>query len=428
MIEVIVTFFKRIVSAGLVRATDPMIKQRVVLSNSLTLATLAFTFGLMGLVIGFGLFDQLFVGFSLIIALCLVFWFNSKGWHLLASLFLVNLTCAGIMAASFLAFDSEVYADTENWLIGFIAVSVFFFDGRVLFVQFLIIFSELILAKYCKYVSMDLSLDRDFAILVSNSVVMCTGIYLSLVIVKNALQKTLENLKRTNDAKKKLLSIIAHDIKSPLSTFEALLSVGKSGIMNQEDFFKHQEELRERFAPLQETIDGVLDWSKIGADSMTANPESFDPVPEIEKIMVVYRGISESKGIRIDFVGQGVDIFMDKNHFKLIMRNLIHNALKFTLEGGAITIKMHKKHFDKLCLLTVKDTGVGMMQESIQSILKKQIVLSESGTKGEVGTGLGLNVSVELLELNHCELAITSKVGDGSTFHIKIPVPPKTTN
>lgn len=424
----VTSLVKSIAKIGIGRSDDPLVKQRAILTNSLSLATIAFIVGLIVLVIYFGMLNQLFVGFSLMAALIFVFILNHKGFFSAASLLLVNLTSLAITVASLLAYESVVYADTENWLIGFIAVSVFLFDGKMLFLQFVIIFAQMLLAKYVKYDAMNLPMGKDFVIMVSNSVVMCTGIYISLVIVKSALQKTLLNLQKTNEAKRKLLSIIAHDIRSPLSTFEALLSVGKSGIIDQEDFMKHQEELRERFKPLQETIDGVLEWSKIQSEGMVANPIEFDPAPEIRKLIVVYGGIADSKDIKFSFSSHDIQLYMDQDHFKLIMRNLIHNALKFTLEGGTIDIKIHKKNYANKCSIVVRDSGVGMMQESIDGILKKQMISSRQGTKGEVGTGLGLSVSVEIMELNNCDLSIKSKIGEGSSFTVKIPVAPNASN
>ncbi len=353
------------------------------------------------------------------LALSAVFMMNRAGRFTLASILLVNLTCGSILAASYLAYAEGIYADTENWLIGFIAVSVFLFDKRLLGFQFLIIFLEIIAAKYLKFSVLDLPINRDFAILFTNTVVMCAGMYLSLIIVKRALTRSLESLRKSNETKKKLLSIIAHDIKSPLTTFEALLSVGKIGLINQQDFIRHQEEPREKFEPLNDTINSVLGWSAVQTDDIRPSPSKFDVLDCVRKIVMAYQGFADGKNIKINVVGEAQIALMDEDHFKLIVRNILHNALKFTPQEGAVTITIQRSegHVE----LAIEDTGVGMSPDMIEDILKKRVVLSTAGTRGEKGTGLGLNVCMELLEANKCEVEITSRVGKGSAYRLVIP-------
>ncbi len=414
-----VTFLRKLVNSGVDKTQDRLKQQRAILTNSLTISTIVFILVLITMVIFFGLFNQLWVGIALMLALSSVFVMNRAGHFTLASILLVNLTSGSILIASYIAYAEGIYADTENWLIGFIAVSVFLFDRRLLAYQFSIIFLEIIAAKYLKFYLLDLPIDRDFAILFTNTVVMCAGMYLSLVIVKRALTRSLENLRKSNETKKKLLSIIAHDIKSPLTTFEALLSVGKIGLINQQDFIKHQEELRAKFEPLNDTINSVLGWSAVQTDDIRPSLSKFDLLDCVRKIVMAYQGFADGKNIKINVVGEAEMVLMDEDHFKLIVRNILHNALKFTPHEGVVNLTIQKGA--RGVELVIDDTGVGMSAEMVENILKKRVVLSTVGTRGEKGTGLGLNVCMELLKANKCEVEITSQVDKGSTFRLIIP-------
>ncbi|MEQ9230308.1 MAG: ATP-binding protein, partial [Cyclobacteriaceae bacterium] len=98
----------------------------------------------------------------------------------------------------------------------------------------------------------------------------------------------------------------------------------------------------------------------------------------------------------------------------------------FTLQRGWIKISIASNKSS--CTIEVADSGVGMSADEIKRILNKKPIESTSGTGGEKGTGLGLKMSLELLERNNCSVNILSKIGEGTNFELKIPLSPKTTN
>jgi signal transduction histidine kinase len=111
---------------------------------------------------------------------------------------------------------------------------------------------------------------------------------------------------------------------------------------------------------------------------------------------------------------------MDINHFRIIFRNLLHNALKFTPNGGCIEVRYESAA--DLVQVSVSDTGVGMSQDAIDKVMTKKEVTSATGTMGETGTGLGLHLSLELLEKNKGNLTIRRNEDKGTTFVVSIPV------
>jgi PAS domain S-box-containing protein len=228
-----------------------------------------------------------------------------------------------------------------------------------------------------------------------------------------------EQLKRELKDKDKLFSIIAHDIRSPLNLFEGLLNASDSQVISQEEFLVFKEKLRERFISLQETINGLLEWSRLQLDRIQPVPIYFEPRKVITELINVFKPIAESKEIEISQTGESQEVKMDINHFRIIFRNLLHNALKFTPNGGRIDLKYEFSEAN--WLITITDTGVGMSQESIDKVLAKEEVTSATGTLGESGTGLGLHLSLELLEKNCGELSIVRNNDAGTTFAVQIP-------
>lgn len=233
------------------------------------------------------------------------------------------------------------------------------------------------------------------------------------------LMKAEEELKLTIKEKDKLFTIIAHDIKSPLNLFEGLLRASDSDIISQEEFLVFKNKLRERFFSLQETINGLLEWSRIQMDRSEPVPVRFAPDEVIRELLGVFKPIAEGKQMRIVQVGKPKEIRMDKNHFKIVLRNLLHNALKFTPNEGSITIEYASQ--DGSAIITVADSGVGMSQESIDKVMGKKEVTSQPGTLGETGTGLGLGLCLDLIEKNGGSLMIGSNKGAGTKFIMKLP-------
>jgi signal transduction histidine kinase len=112
-------------------------------------------------------------------------------------------------------------------------------------------------------------------------------------------------------------------------------------------------------------------------------------------------------------------VYADENHVKVIFRNLISNAIKFTEIGGNITLYTREKN-DRL-VICVKDTGRGMTPGEIDRLFYITTHFSAYGTKGEKGTGLGLILCRELVELNGGKLTVTSQPGEGSKFCVDLP-------
>lgn len=114
--------------------------------------------------------------------------------------------------------------------------------------------------------------------------------------------------------------------------------------------------------------------------------------------------------------GKDQQISMDLDHFKMALRNLIQNAIKFSNEGGTIKIILDRTANN--ITLSVQDSGIGISSDKIEEILRGEIIKPGLGTSGEKGTGIGLSMVVALLQKNNCELDIQSEEGKGSTFSL----------
>ncbi len=229
-----------------------------------------------------------------------------------------------------------------------------------------------------------------------------------------------ESLRRANETKDKLFSIIAHDIRSPLNLFQSLLNISDDKAISKDQFIDYQSELKDRLASLRERLDELLDWARMQMGGINAYPSEVDANEVIRENADLFKTLIEGKGINFKMkLYCEVDGWMDENHLQVAIRNLLHNALKYTESGGEVIAETSQD--DDSVLIEIMDSGAGMSPEVMDSILNKEIQKSSVGTSGEVGTGLGLSLSLGLLEKNGCFVSLESEIGKGSTFRIWIP-------
>ncbi|MEP5613100.1 MAG: PAS domain-containing sensor histidine kinase [Cyclobacteriaceae bacterium] len=229
-----------------------------------------------------------------------------------------------------------------------------------------------------------------------------------------------ESLRRANETKDKLFSLIAHDIRSPLNLFQSLLNISDEETISKEEFIRYQREIKERLTTLRGRLDELLDWARIQMGGISAYPSEVDVNEVVKENADLFKTLIERKEILFRMkLNCEVDGWMDENHLQAAIRNLFHNALKFTDPGGEVVVETSTD--DDSVLIEIMDSGAGMSQEVQDAILKKEIQKSSVGTSGEVGTGLGLSLSLGLLEKNSCIVSLESEIGKGSTFRIWIP-------
>lgn len=227
-------------------------------------------------------------------------------------------------------------------------------------------------------------------------------------------------LKVANETKDKLFSIIAHDIKSPLNLFQSILSLNHDDVISKDQFIEYQESLKKRLSSLTGTVDELLEWARMQLGGISAYPAKVNVSNVVQENANLFHTLIERKNIdfKIDAPLE-MEAWIDENHFKVAIRNLIHNAIKYTNGGGSINVVGNQN--EKETIVKIKDSGVGMSTDQINSIIKMEIQKSKEGTDKEMGAGLGLSLSLGLLEKNNCQVFVTSEIDKGTTIEIKIP-------
>ncbi len=231
-------------------------------------------------------------------------------------------------------------------------------------------------------------------------------------------------LREMDRLKSEFLANMSHELRTPLTAiigFSELLVDGVMGDMNEEQT-GCAEDILTSGQHLLKLINDILDLSKIEAGKMELNYETFDLEAIISFIRKTMAPLIEKKKqiLKIE-VTEGIpDIYADPGKIKQLLLNLVGNAIKFTPEGGTITIGAEFK--DSCFVLSVTDTGIGIKLEDRERIFQ-EFQQGEASTSREYeGTGLGLTLTRKLTEMHGGILELESEVGKGSKFTAYIPL------
>ena len=238
-----------------------------------------------------------------------------------------------------------------------------------------------------------------------------------LVEITTQLEFSEEKLKNAVAEKDKFFSIIAHDLKSP---FTALLGfseilVEEADELSKEEVKEFSTHLRNAIVGLYKLLENLLTWSRLQRGKISKELADLDLKELINEIFSVFQENARQKKIELETnLESPLIIQADKMMIETIIRNLVANALKFTPEGGKISVIVEEDaDFVKI---SVKDTGVGMPESIKNKLFKIDEHVTTRGTNDEKGTGLGLILSKEFVEKHGGKIWVESEEGKGSTF------------
>ncbi len=239
---------------------------------------------------------------------------------------------------------------------------------------------------------------------------------------QNEIRNKNEQLQRLNAEKDKFFSIIAHDLRSP---FNAILGLSELLTWDvQENTVEEVKEIAEIIIQSSESavdlLDELLIWSRSQTGRMKFDPQNFRLHDLIDEIMHLFADVAGQKSISITKeLVDGAPVFADKNMISTVLRNLVSNAIKFTMPDGRITISVQEKK-DEL-LVSVQDTGKGIPPNVIPKLFHIDGNYSTPGTQNEKGTGLGLILCKDFVDRHGGKIWVESDEGKGSTFYFTIP-------
>ena len=232
-------------------------------------------------------------------------------------------------------------------------------------------------------------------------------------------QKT--ELGQLNSTKDKLFAILSHDLRSPVASLKNYMMLINWGALSQVEFAESAQGLNLQLSNVNTMLENVLNWSVSQMGGMNPVIEKIALLPIIEEEIQLFKPVSDIKQIRVDnqTLPQS-NLLADKNHLTIIIRNLLQNAIKFTNFGGNITFSYTEKA--GIGKIEVKDNGLGMTKEKLENLFQFKKQISSSGTAQEQGTGLGLILVKDLVEINNGKIVVKSELEKGTIFEVSLPM------
>lgn len=231
-----------------------------------------------------------------------------------------------------------------------------------------------------------------------------------------------EQLEKTIQNRDKFFKVIAHDLRSP---FHGLLNFSEMLIDEDENITASERQsiykaIHSISNSLYNLINNLLSWANYQRDKIKIVVSEIDIESMIEEFKDIFNNQISFKKITIEYVTNGIKkIFADEITLKTIIRNLISNAIKFSQTGRNIIFKLEKN--DEDYIFSIQDFGKGIDDEIIDNLFQEELV-STKGTEGESGSGFGLKLCKELIELNKGSIWFETEKDKGTTFYFNIPI------
>jgi signal transduction histidine kinase len=241
-----------------------------------------------------------------------------------------------------------------------------------------------------------------------------------IILEQNA---TLESL---NGVKDKIFSAISHDLRSPMAILEGMLFLLRDDNITPEQFRYYTDELWRDMKNTAYMMDNLLQWASNQMKGIGVKADDFDITVLMKEEFELLKTLARQKDLQlVHQLNNPVMVYADPDMIRLVIRNLINNAIKFTPQGGIITVS--GKCDTQMIELCIQDTGVGIASENMNRIFSN-IYYSTVGTQNEKGCGLGLHLSKDFVERNHGKIWFISKAGKGTCFYFTIPLAEETEN
>jgi two-component system sensor histidine kinase/response regulator len=246
---------------------------------------------------------------------------------------------------------------------------------------------------------------------------------ITLVAAKRLIQKQNDELRATINNRDKMYSVIAHDLRSPMASIRMVLNLLVSSMtpeMIGPELFELLDKANKESEDCHDLLDNLLKWTKSQTGRLNVLLQDLDLKDIIPGVVDIFEMIAVTKKIKLQLSGTNAPLVVraDNDMLKTVMRNFISNAIKFSPENSTIEIDMDVE--GDFAKISVKDHGVGIAPERIDSIFHKGE--STYGTGGEEGSGLGLQLCADFSRKMGGDVRVESVLGEGSVFSVLVPL------
>lgn len=238
------------------------------------------------------------------------------------------------------------------------------------------------------------------------------------------LEEQAEELRRANELKSRFLANISHEFRTPLTlTFGPLDDIANRRFSSFEEAIPHAERARRNGGRLLRLINQLLDLSKLDAGALLLHPRRFDLGQHLRQITALFESMALAKGLHLSTeIPEEPHLHVyDADKIEKVIINLLSNAFKFTPEDGKVSLTLNSEA-EGVTRIVVADTGPGIAKEDLPHLFDRFYQVESAATRAHEGSGIGLSLVKELVELHEGTVSVESTLGFGTRFTIRLPL------
>lgn len=247
------------------------------------------------------------------------------------------------------------------------------------------------------------------------------GEYTEIDELAETLNYTTNELKKTDDLRKDLIANVSHDLRTPLTIIKAYAEMIRdiSG-ENKEKRDEHSQVIIDETDKLSNLVNDLLDLSKLESGNIEIKQEQFNLIELIKTTLKRFKILEEQEDYKFicDELEKKINVYADESKIEQVLYNLLNNAVKHTGEDKKINIKLEE--CDEKIKISIIDTGKGIAEEELDKVWDRYYRSSKDRTRKNEGTGIGLSIVKNILELHEVDFGINSTVGIGTEFWFEL--------
>jgi len=233
-------------------------------------------------------------------------------------------------------------------------------------------------------------------------------------------RQAVEQLERLNRAKSEFVSIVSHEFRTPLTGIQGFSEMMRDEELTLEEMREYAGDINKDAQRLNRMIDEMLDLDRMESGRMTIHPERMDLNSVVDEAVDRVRPNAPNHTLWVDLQPELPPIHADRDRLTQVASNLLNNAVKYSPTGGRITVTTRADH-DQV-RLDVRDEGLGIPPDALETIFERYSRVDSQATKDIPGTGLGLPIVRQIVQLHGGKVWAESELGRGSVFHVVLPL------
>jgi len=233
-------------------------------------------------------------------------------------------------------------------------------------------------------------------------------------------RQAVEQLERLNRAKSEFVSIVSHEFRTPLTGIQGFSEMMRDEQLTLEEMREYAGDINKDSQRLNRMIDEMLDLDRMESGRMTIHPERMDLNAVLDEVVNRVRPNAPNHTLSLDLQSDLPSIHADRDRLTQVASNLLSNAVKYSPTGGRISVKSRAEG-DQV-RIDVRDEGLGIPPEALETIFERYSRVDSLATKDIPGTGLGLPIVRQIVQLHGGKVWAESELGRGSVFHVTLPL------